>query len=145
MAYVEREILIGAPMDTVYNYAEAAENLAQWYVGIAGVQPDGVWPQVGGRIGIQYQVSGVNLDLTATVITYNPPFEFAFQMDGMVTGTSHWIYADADGNTHLTVGFDYDLPGGALGQIADKLVVEQMNIANGEESLANLKAICEGG
>lgn len=145
MAYVEREVVIGAPLDTVYNYAGAAENLSQWYVGIVGVQPDGVWPQVGGKIGIRYQVAGVNLDVTATVLTYNPPVEFVFQLGGAVNGTSHWVYDDQGGSTHLKAGFDYDLPGGVLGQIADKLVVEQMNISNGEQSLANLKAICEGG
>ena len=145
MAYVEREVLINTPLDTVYNYAGSAENLAEWYVGIVSVQPDGVWPQVGGKIGIRYQVAGVNLDVTATVLTYDPPIEFVFRLDGAVSGTSHWVYADAGGSTHLKAGFDYDLPGGVLGQIADKLVVEQMNVTNGEQSLANLKAICEGG
>jgi uncharacterized membrane protein len=145
MAYVEREIMIGVPMDTVYGYAERPENLSQWYVGIVGVEADGVWPQAGGQISIQYQAAGAHFELAATVLTYTPPFEFEFQMEGMVTGTSRWTYADAGGSTHLTVGFDYELPGGVLGQIADKLAVEQMNIANGEQSLANLKAICEGG
>ncbi len=87
MAYVEREVLIGAPVDTVYNYAGTAETLPEWYVGIVSVQPDGVWPQVGGKIGIRYQVGGVNLDVTATVVTYNPPVEFVFQLEGAVNGT----------------------------------------------------------
>jgi uncharacterized membrane protein len=145
MTYVEREVTIGAAPDTVYNFAAAAENLPQWYVGVTGVNSDGVWPQAGGQVAVRYQVAGVNFDVTLTALTYNPPGEFAFQLDGMVSGTSTWRYSDAGGGTHLVVGFDYDLPGGVLGQIADRLVVEQMNISNGEQTLANLKSICEGG
>lgn len=144
MALVERDILIANSLDAVYDYAAAPENLPQWYVGIAGASGDGVWPQPGGQVQIAYQVMGVNLDMTATVLTHNPPYEFVFQMDGMITGTSRWVYQDEGGHTHLYVAFDYDLPGGVLGQIADKMMFEKMNINNGEQSLANLKAICEG-
>lgn len=145
MAHVERDIVISAPLDVIYNYGATPENLPSWYAGVVAVNPDGVWPQVGGQIGITYHASGLDFELTATVLTHNPPHEFAFQMDGMITGTSTWTYVDEGGSTHAYVAFDYDLPGGVLGQVADKLVVEQMNIANGEQSLANLKAICEGG
>lgn len=144
MAHVERDILIAAPPDVIYHYASEPENLPEWYVGIVAVNPDGVWPQVGGQIGITYHVSGLNLDLTATVLANDPPYEFTFHMAGMINGTSTWTYAEENGYTHAYIAFEYDLPGGVLGQVADKLVVEQMNIANGEQSLANLKAICEG-
>jgi hypothetical protein len=36
------------------------------------------------------------------------------------------------------------VPGGGLGKIADKLVIERMNADNLEKSLANMKAILEG-
>jgi hypothetical protein len=36
------------------------------------------------------------------------------------------------------------MPGGGLGKIADKLVVERMNTSNLEKSLENLKAYFEG-
>jgi uncharacterized membrane protein len=145
MTYVERDITIGAAPDVVFGYAAVAENLPQWYVGVAGVQSDGVWPQPGGQIAVNYQAAGMNFDVTLTALTYNPSDEFSFQLDGMVAGTSTWRYTPSGGGTHLVVGFDYDLPGGVLGQIADRLVVEQMYISNGEQTLANLKAICEGG
>jgi hypothetical protein len=36
------------------------------------------------------------------------------------------------------------MPGGGLGKIADKFVVERMNISNLEKSLENLKTLVEG-
>ncbi len=145
MAHVERDIFIDAPADVIYDYAGEPANMPQWYVGIVGVNPDGVWPQSGGQTVITYQVSGVSFDVTATVLTHNPPHEFAFQMEGAVSGTSTWTYSQEEGGTRVHVAFDYELPGGVLGEVADKLVVEQMNISNGEQSLTNLKAVCEGG
>jgi uncharacterized membrane protein len=144
MALVERDIVINAPMDAIYSFGAVPDNLPQWYVGITAVNADGVWPEVGGQVGVTYHASGIDFELTLTVLTHDPPTEFSFQMDGMVTGTSTWRYTDEGGGTHAFVAFDYDLPGGVLGQMADKLVVEQMNIENGEQSLSNLKAICEG-
>lgn len=144
MAYIERDIVIAAPMDVIYTYAGSPQTIPEWYVGIVDVQADGVWPQVGGQARITYHIAGITLEVTATVLTYQPPYEFSFRMDGMVTGTSSWTYADEGGNTHVYVAFDYTLPGGVLGQMADKLVVDQL-IASGEQSLANLKAICESG
>ena len=145
MAYVERDIVVAAPLEVIFDYASLPDNLPQWYDGIVSVNPDGVWPQEGGQVDITYQVAGLNLDLTATVLTNNAPHEFMFQMDGMVTGTSTWTYAEEGDGTRVQVAFDYQLPGGVLGQVADKLVVEQANIARGERSLSNLKAICETG
>jgi uncharacterized membrane protein len=116
MALVERDIVINAPMDAIYSFGAVPDNLPQWYVGITAVNADGVWPEVGGQVGVTYHASGIDFEL----------------------------YTDEGGGTHAFVAFDYDLPGGVLGQMADKLVVEQMNIENGEQSLSNLKAICEG-
>lgn len=39
---------------------------------------------------------------------------------------------------------EYDLPGGVLGDIADKVYVERRNEREAEHSLQNLKEIVEG-
>jgi len=144
MAFIERDIMIAASSEDIFYYAADPNSLPDWYVGIAAVQPDGVWPEEGGQIGVTYKVSGITLDVTATVLTYNAPHEFVFQMDGMVNGTFTWSYSDEGDFTNVYVAADYTLPGGALGAAVDKMVVEDMNIRNGEQSLANLKAIFEG-
>ena len=68
----------------------------------------------------------------------------SYQMSGMLVGTQEWRYTPERGQTRLTALVEYDIPGGALGKIADKLVVERMNARNLEESLENLKALVEG-
>jgi ligand-binding SRPBCC domain-containing protein len=68
----------------------------------------------------------------------------AYQMSGMMVGTQEWSYTPEGGQTRLTALVEYEMPGGALGKIADKLVVERMNTRNLEKSLENLKALVEG-
>ena len=65
-------------------------------------------------------------------------------MEGMITGTNHWVYKPEGEGTMIKAIFDYEMPGGVLGKLADKMVVERMNIENLEKSLNNLKKLAEG-
>ena len=38
---------------------------------------------------------------------------------------------------------EYQMPGGGVGKIVDRLFVEKMNVKNLEDSLKNLKALVE--
>ncbi len=44
----------------------------------------------------------------------------------------------------MTVTIDYTLPGAVLGRIANRLVVERMQERSIEQTLENLKLLCEG-
>ena len=68
----------------------------------------------------------------------------SLKLDGMITGTSRWVYTpEGNGTTRVTCLFEYEMPGGGLGQALNKLVVERMNNDNVEKSLNNLKTILE--
>jgi uncharacterized membrane protein len=45
--------------------------------------------------------------------------------------------------TLLTTTFDYALPGGAFGKIADALIVKRVNARSLEEALHNFKTLVE--
>lgn len=64
-------------------------------------------------------------------------------MEGMMSGHARWeLDPDADG-TRLTTTFDYALPGGMFGKLADVLVVKRLNGKSLEEALNNFKALAE--
>jgi uncharacterized membrane protein len=65
-------------------------------------------------------------------------------MDGMISGVQTWTYGDAAGGTQVNVSFDYHMPGGGVGKIVDKLIVERINKQNIEKSVENLKSVIEG-
>ena len=67
-----------------------------------------------------------------------------YKMEGMITGTNHWVFTPEGEGTLVKATFDYEMPGGVLGKLADKMIVERMNIENLEKSLNILKKLVEG-
>jgi uncharacterized membrane protein len=87
--------------------------------------------------------AGISMPITETVLDYRPGKLQLLQMDGMLSGRARWeLTAEGDG-TRLTTTFDYGLPGGAFGKIADALIVKRMNATSLEEALHNFKALVE--
>jgi uncharacterized membrane protein len=144
MARIEKSIVINADTQTIDQYAINAHTYPQWFAGVESVEVDGTFPEAGGQVKAQYKAAGVTFELLMTTREIVHGSHIIFDMEGMITGAQHWSYAPAGGGTQVTCVFDYDMPGGALGAIADKLVVERMNNGNIENSLANLKKIVEG-
>jgi coenzyme Q-binding protein COQ10 len=144
MAKVERSILINAPTETIDQIALDASRLPEWYVGVEDTKPDDLYPEVDGRVLLVYKAAGVTFNLALTVQELVRGDHISYQMTGMMIGTQEWGYTPEGSRTRLTALVEYEMPGGALGKIADKLVVERMNAKNLEQSLENLKALVEG-
>ena len=143
MAKVERSILINASGDDIDKITQDGRRLTEWYAGIEKAEPDDVYPNTGGKIVLAYKSGGVKFDITQTVLERTEGQSAKYQMEGMITGTNHWVYTPQGGGTLVTATFDYEMPGGVLGKMADKLVVERMNNENLEKSLNNLKKLVE--
>lgn len=144
MATVERSILINAPTEAIDAIALDGNRLPQWYVGIEQATPDDLYPEVGSRVSLVYKAAEVTFNLALTVQELAHGHHISYQMSGMMVGTQEWSYTPEGGQTRLTALVEYEMPGGVLGKIADKLVVERMNARNLEESLENLRALVEG-
>ena len=144
MAHVERDIFIQASPEAVMDYAGNPANTPDWYEGVVETHADFDAPVVGGKIQQVYTAAGVRMEMTLTIAEYEPNQNLTFEMDGMVTGTYRWDYIPEGDGVRVKGTVDYEMRGGALGQIADKLVVERMNVSQMEKSLQNLKAKVEG-
>jgi hypothetical protein len=91
-----------------------------------------------------YKSGGVKFDINQTVLERIEGQSSKFQMEGMITGTNQWVYQPEGEGTLVKATFEYEMPGGVLGKLADKMVVERMNVENLEKSLENLKKLAEG-
>jgi uncharacterized membrane protein len=83
------------------------------------------------------------MSITETVLDYQPGELQLLEMDGMLSGRARWELAPEAGGTRLTTTFDYALPAGVFGRIADALIVKRMNGKGLEEGLNNFKALVE--
>ena len=144
MAKVERSILINASGDQIDVITQDGKRLAEWYAGVEKAEPDDVYPNPGRKIVMTYKSGGAKFDITQTVLERTAGQSAKYQMEGMITGTNHWVYTPEGEGTLVKATFDYEMPGGVLGKLADKMIVERMNTENLEKSLENLKKLVEG-
>jgi carbon monoxide dehydrogenase subunit G len=143
MTTLERSIVINAPADAVDAFTSDAARWPEWYPGVEQAESDGTYPQVGGVVKVVYKAAGTTFNMTFTSAEYTPGRGIAQQMAGMFTGTSRFTLEPEGDSTRVTYGFEYEMPGGGVGKIIDKLLVERMNAENLEKSLKNLKAMLE--
>lgn len=143
MAIVQRNVHIKAsPQETMALLSDASR-WPDWYPGMAEIDIVVPFPEVGGKVAFKAKSAGMSMPITETVLDYQPGKLQLFQMEGMLSGPARWeLTPDGDG-TRLTTTFDYVLPGGVLGKIADALIVKRMNGKSLEEGLNNFKALVE--
>jgi hypothetical protein len=144
MTLLERSTLIRASLEAINDIAMSCDRWPEWYPGVQHATPDDVYPEIGGKVSIAYKAAGLSFTLTFTLVDYAFGQTVAYDIEGMMTGNTRYILEEQEDGVLMTARFDYTVPGGGLGKIADKLVIERMNADNLEKSLANMKAILEG-
>jgi uncharacterized membrane protein len=85
----------------------------------------------------------MSMPITETVLDYQPGKLQLLQTEGMLSGRARWELTPEGDGTRLTTKFDYALPGGVFGKLADALIVKRMNGKTLEEALNNFKALVE--
>ena len=146
MTVVERDIFIEASTEEIMEYSlYRPDTLPEWFAGVESVEYDDVYPEAGGRMQVNYKAAGVTMETQMTVLQFIPGEVFEQQMDGIASGVQTWTYHPQDNGTVVAARFDYEMQGGGIGKIADKIFVERTNTKNLEDSLENLKRAVEGG
>jgi carbon monoxide dehydrogenase subunit G len=145
MAVIKTNIFINASPEDVFDFGvHQPELIPEWFEGVEAVEADDNYPEVGSQLHVTYKAAGVNLNTTGTVVELERGVVYAAEYKGMASGMQTWSYeAEGDG-TRLSFHFDYEMAGGGIGKIVDKLLVERQNKKNAEQSLKNLKAMIEG-
>lgn len=144
MAELERSIVINGTAEEIDAIASDGDRLPEWYAGITKAASDGIFPEPGGKVKMTYKAAGITFEMSQTSLEHEPGKAGKYKMEGMITGINEHIFEPVDEGTRFTLKFDYEMPGGGVGKIVDKLVVERMNAKNLEESLENIKALVEG-
>jgi carbon monoxide dehydrogenase subunit G len=143
MAIVQRSVQINAsPQDTMERLGDASR-WPEWYPGMGDLTVTAPFPDAGGKVDFKVKSAGLSMPITETVLEYLPAQLQVLQMDGMLSGRARWELAPEGDGTRLTTTFDYALPGGVLGRIADALIVKRMNGKSLEQGLRNFKAFVE--
>jgi len=143
MAIVQRSVQIKAsPQDTMALLSDASR-WPDWYPGMTEMDVAAPFPEPGGKVAFKVKSAGMSMPITETVLDYQPEKLQLLEMEGMLSGRARWELTPEGDGTRLTTTFDYSLPGGVLGRVADALMVRRMNGKTLEEALNNFKALVE--
>jgi carbon monoxide dehydrogenase subunit G len=143
MAIVQRDVQIKAsPQETMALLSDASR-WPDWYPGMTEVNIAAPFPEQGGKVAFKVKSVGMSMAVTETVLDYQPGKLQVLQMEGMLSGHARWELTPEGDGTRLTTTFDYALPGGVVGKIADALIFKRMNGKALEDALHNFKALVE--
>ena len=140
---VQRTVQIKASPQEIMARLSDASRWPDWYPGMTEINVAAPFPEEGGKVAFKVKSAGMSIPITETVLDYQPDKLQLFQMEGMLSGRARWEVVPEGDGTRLTTTFDYALPGGVFGKVADALIVKRLNGKSLEEGLNNFKALVE--
>ncbi len=146
MPQVRDEVRVNAPIDRVWALATDTNRIPEWQTTAVEVRDvTGRLDQVGARYTSVSKLVGRPIQGQWEVTQAEP--QRLLEVTGTAPGGGRAVvrttFAAADGATDLTILFDYELPGGFLGDFANRLFVERAVEREIRHSSENFKALCE--
>ncbi|MGZ6143256.1 MAG: SRPBCC family protein [Myxococcales bacterium] len=138
MAKIHKTITISAPVDKVYNYVTAPENLPVFWpsmVEVSNIKAD--------KTGVSsfdwvYKMGGIKFKGHSNPTEVNPNHHVTMRNDSGIPSTFNWNYeAKGATTTEITLDVDYTVP--VLGKLGEPFV-RRLNEHEAEIMLNNLKA-----
>ncbi len=149
MAHIARTIEIARPPEEIFDYITDLDRLTEWATMVKETRGLGDRPiKQGTTFSQTIKAAGsVDIDCDWHVKQLQRPRHVHYEAtapDGGQMQMSQTIMPLDGGRSKVEIDLDYEVPGGVLGQIADKLVFEGQNEKEADTSLENLKRILEG-
>jgi hypothetical protein len=139
-------IHIDAPLEAAHAFLTDAARIPEWNSSVVEVRDvQGPLDTVGGSYTAILKLGGRRLETRweTTRVEGKRLAEFVASSPAGGSATSTSTLEPADRGTDLILEVDYELPGGFVGGMADKLFVERAIERDIKHSLENVKAICE--
>ena len=143
MARIEKGIIINAPVEKVFSFMDAVDRQPEWLPSMVEVRDITNWPGLGTRWQWTYKMAGVSLEGEGLVTEYIQDKKIVVETKGGIDSAWTWLFRPHREATKVYLTIEYKVPGGILGRLADKLVVERMNQKEAEAALANIKSMVE--
>jgi len=149
MAHIARTVEIARPPEEIFDYITDLDRLTEWATVVKETRDLGDRPiKQGTTFSQTIKAAGsVDIDCDWHVKQLQRPRHVHYEAtapDGGQMQMSQTIMPLDGGRSKVEIDLDYEVPGGVLGQIADKLVFEGQNEKEADTSLENLKRILEG-
>lgn len=145
MAHIRLTRNIGAPIGRVFDVVTSPANWTRYVTSLMDVRdlsPDA--PKKGSTFKWEYKMFGVRFKGKGTVTDYVRNKGFGLALEGKFPIKESYDFVDKGDSTDLTVVVEYNVPGDFLGAMANKLVIEKLNVLEAKNVLDKVKTLCEG-
>jgi uncharacterized membrane protein len=146
MGHVRQMGHVDAPPDKAFGMAVDATRIPEWNASVIETKDiSGSLDRVGASYTTVLKLGGRRLEGRWEVSKVEKPrlLELTGTAPGGGQATSINRFEPASTGTDVTIEVDYELPGGFVGGMADKLFVERAIERDVKHSVENFKAICE--
>jgi ligand-binding SRPBCC domain-containing protein len=146
MGHVRHTGHVDAPLDMAFAFGSDATRAAEWNNSVIEVKDvSGTLDKVGASYTAMLKLGGRPLETRWEVSRVEKPtlLELTASTPKGGRATSITTFESAGQGTDMTIEVDYELPGGFVGGMADKLFVERAIERDIKHSMENFKAICE--
>ena len=144
MAQITRSIKINAPLSKVFDYVTNPENWTRYVTSLVDVRNvSDKAPSAGTTFEWTYRMLGINNDGTGKIGELEKDKKFTMEMEGSFPIKETFNFQGDATSTELNFEIHYDVPGKVLGVIANKLVIERLNVKEADVVLNKVKDICE--
>lgn len=141
---ISRSIKINVPLKKVFEFVTDPSNWPRYVTGLVNVKDISAPGSVSGMtFQWTYRMLGINLNGKGKVLEYDMDKKFVVEIRGAFPVRETFLFEEDAGTTSLTVVINYRVPGGVFGVLANKFLVERINIREADTVLRKLKALCE--
>ena len=143
MAPIDKELMINAPAEKIYNFVLKSSNLTRIWPSLVEIKNEKLLPNGGYSANWMYRMAGIYLAGKAECIEVVPNRWFSVKLEGAVDCIMTWTFRKKDNiQTKVTITLDYHVSLPLLNRLAEHIIVK-MNDHEAELVLANLRLIME--
>jgi ligand-binding SRPBCC domain-containing protein len=146
MAQITRSIKMNVSLSKVFDFVTNPGNWTKYVTSLVDVRNvSSDVPEAGTTFEWTYRMLGINNDGIGKVSDLEKNKKFTMEMEGAFPIKETFTFQGDENSMELSFDIQYEVPGKVLGVIADKLVVERLNVKEVDAVLNKIKDFCEAG
>ena len=142
MASINKEILINAPLEKIFNYVFNPTNLTQIWPRFMVIKNEQLLPNSGYSFEYVYKMAGKHFEGTGEYTNINPNAGLSVKTKGAIDSEITWTFRSKENQTRVTLSVDYRVPLPILSLLSGHIAIA-MNDQEAELILNNLRATFE--
>jgi len=140
MVEINREVIIDAPLDRIFDYVRKPGNLPAIWPNLVLIDNEKLLPNGGYSFQWEYQMFGMHLKGTGEYTAIVPNQWFTVTIKGNLESVITWTFRPNEGQTKVTFTIEYQLPLTIFNRMG-KVITKNINEREADLVLVNLQAV----